>query len=636
MKKMIFSAVLLTAFILSCKSDYVSAEKRILKVPSEYPTIAEALTEADDGDWIILSPGIYTENEIEITKAITISSEWKISGDESAIDQTVIDAGDQILFTIKVNDVEISGLKLINGDHTLDINARVNISHNHFVNNKDGMSFESGGGGYAGYNFAENDRDDALDLDIVRTKEDPGSDIIVEHNVFINSHDDGIEIRLYPYADQNIHYTIRENRIIGSTNAGIQLISYDKFTGKSFDIHHNIITNCKTGLGCMEGAQTKEDLSGASKMDESVLFYNNTLVANAMGATGGNNVVAFNNLVVENTLGGFKLFGAFSFIANNLFFGNGGNDLIGIDKAIEGEGNLYTEDPLINMDSFIPLTGSPCIDGGIIELKTEGRETVNIDSDLIAGEAPDIGALEYGIPQAGDPQSKNILQADAGEDRVIENNRIVLAGRIRYGRDESFKCSWLQEDGPGTANLEKPDNMVTAATLNREGIYRFSLMCTDGNATASDWVTIRYVKDGDGILHFLKDGSAGTIQAEDFAYSYGNVSVKRNKFLVLEGNGEKACSQIEYSIGMAEDRDYDLWLRIRSLSPLQNLISIEFNDKEVGQVPVPLDKKFHWVKLPVRISATAGQWPLLIRNHKGTVLLDKMIMSEDQVFTPEM
>lgn len=385
-------------FCISCKQavkpELKKEEHGMLKVPSQFSSIGDAVRNSVDGDTIIISPGRYSEHNIQIDKALIISSEWKLTGDMSKIDETIIDSDDQILFTITADGVEISGLHITNGNHTLDISAKVKVQYNHFSGNLDAMSFESSGGGYAGYNTIENDRDDGLDLDIRYNKDDHGSNILIEHNTIINSHDDGIEIRLFTFPDQNIVYTIRENTIAGSKNAGIQLISYDVFTGKEFYIHHNIIRGCKTGLGCMEGSNTSEDLNGASKMDELVCFYNNTLVDNQMGATGGNNIIAVNNLVQRNSLGGFKRFGINSAIINNLFFLNGGDNFVEINNSVIRSGNILASDPLLDVTTFIPAENSPCIDAGKDKYELNGKRILDVTPDYIKGNAPDIGAKE--------------------------------------------------------------------------------------------------------------------------------------------------------------------------------------------------------------------------------------------------
>lgn len=394
----LFTLISLTCFLcISCKQKGKPGPgegQRILKVPSEFSTIAEAVKGSEDGDWIIISPGTYKEHDIEINRSVTISSEWRLMGDESKIEQTIIDAEDQILFTIVSDGVEVSGLHLINGDHTLNIEAKASVLHNHFVNNLDAMSFEGSGGGYVGYNLVENDRDDGLDVDIRFGGDNRGSNILVEHNTIINSNDDGIEIRLYDYADQNINYILRDNTIIGSKNAGIQIISYDIFTGKEFHIHHNIIRDCKTGLGCMEGTNTREDLSGASTMDERIWFFNNTLTGNQMGATGGNNVIAVNNVVMGNSLGGFKMFGKSSAVINNLFYQNGGEDFIACNESVVKSGNIFSVDPLLDRESFAPAANSPCIDAGIANYQVADNTTLEVPSKYITGSAPDLGAVE--------------------------------------------------------------------------------------------------------------------------------------------------------------------------------------------------------------------------------------------------
>jgi len=630
----------LASKVLSYNKDYLLKQDdkstRILKVPAEFSTIAAAVANSNEGDWIIIFPGTYVENEIEINKGITISSEWKLSGDESKIDQTIVNAEDKRLFIISARGVEISGLKIINGDHTLDISANVTVMHNHFINNLDGMSFESGGGGYVAYNTAENDRDDALDLDIVSDDNNFGSDILVENNVFINCADDGIEIRLFKPQNQNINYTIRYNQIIGSNNAGIQLISYDKFTGKVFNIHHNIFINCKTGLGCMEGAKTREDLSGASKMDEQVYFYNNTIIGNKIGATGGNNIIAFNNLVAGNSLGGFKLFGANSVIINNLFFQNGGNDFIEIDQTVVKKGNIFSTDPLLDENTFYPTENSPCVDAGIAAFEDDGIQLPKISLDNISGKAPDIGAIERGMHRHDDQQTKP-LQIDAGEDRVIESpaSEVVLAGRIRNADDISFNCIWKQEKGPAEAELVNPDKLVTKVILNQEGIYQFSINCSNGKSTASDFITIRYINEGEGKQLFLSEGKTNIIEAENFAYTYGKVKKIRKRYFKLEGNmAENDIAQMEFSIGMAEGSEYELWFLIKFTRQGENKLRIEFNQKNVGEIS-PKDKKFHWVKIPRKIKTTPGQWPLLISNTEGRVFLDKIIFTQDPNFIPD-
>lgn len=620
----------------------VNKEEGILKVPAEYSSIAEAVSNAKKGDWIIISPGTYKESEIEINAAITVSSEWKLEGDESKIDQTIIDSEDKILFTINADSVEISGLKLVNGDHTLNIEANVSIMHNHFVNNLDGMSFESGGGGYVAYNTAENDRDDALDLDIRVDEEVSGSDILIEHNVFINCNDDGIEIRLFEPHDQNIKYTIRENQIIGSNNAGIQLISYDEYTGKQFYIHHNSFLNCKTGLGCMEGAQTREDLSGATKMDELVYFYNNTVSGCQMGATGGNSILAFNNLIVNNSVGGFKLFGAKSVIFNNLFYQNGEEDFVEINPDVVINANLFSVNPMIDKNTFQPSEKSPCIDAGISELNLDDAENFKISSEYIAGEAPDIGANEFDLDKKKS-QKITSLQVDAGENQAVEAPvaAVVLAGRIRNADDASIICNWKQEQGPAEAKILNPNKLITDVILEREGIYRFSIQCSDSKSSASDLVTVRYFNDGEGKQLFLSNEEINTIDAEDYAYSYGKVSAvsdpvdSGNKFVLLDGSSGGSSASLEFSVGTTKYSDCFIWLLVKNHTSEKSSLNVNFNNKDMGEVIAPNNNAWEWIAAPEGISVTAGQRPVIVKNEGVPVSVDKILFSFDEKFNPK-
>lgn len=616
---------------------------RVLKVPTEFPTIAAAVANSNEGDWIILAPGKYNESEIDINKAITVSSEWKLLGEESKIDETIIDSNDKKLFIISADGVEISGLKIINGNHTLDILANVSVMHNHFINNLDAISYEEGSGGYVGYNLAENDRDDAIDIDIVVDGNNIKGEILVEHNTIVNCNDDGIEIRLFTQPDQNVKYTIRENTIVGSKNAGIQLISYDKYTGKEFYIHHNIFRDCKTALGCMEGSKTREDLSGASKMDEQVYFYNNTIVGNQMGATGGNKIVAFNNLVVTNTLGGFKQFGANSAIINNLFYKNGSDDFIELNDVVIKSGNIFSTDPLLDKNTFNLDVNSPCINAGKDKFERDGIVFFEIDSKYTVGSAPDIGAIEY---HEGNKSAmlKKQLVIDAGEDMVLVSpkSELILKGKLIDSSERTFSSSWNLKTGTGKVEIVSPGEMETKVVFDQEGIYQFSLTCFIGEIVASDYITIRYINNGEGKQLFLKEENINFIEAEDFAYTYGKAekiddkSTSGNRYVSLIADKKNTFgSAMEFSIGMAESNVYEMWFLIKSKSYEKNILLVELNNKIVGEITVLKSMDFQWVKMSGKISTTPGQWPLLISNTNEEVDIDKFIISRDPHFIPD-
>jgi hypothetical protein len=456
--------------ILLCNSGQI-IKANIIKVPSDFNTIAQAVINAQAGDTIILSPGTYNEKNIDINIPLTISSEWLITGDQAFIDVTYITPTDAILFSIKSDNVEISGLTIFDGDHTLDINSRVTVKYNRFYNNLDPVSMETGGGGYVGYNLMENNKDDGIDLDISISSNYTGSDILIEHNTITNSHDDGIEIRLFAIPNQNIHYEIRNNLITGSNNAGIQLISYDIYTGKVFDIHHNIIRNCKIALGCMGGSNTSENLGGASLMDEKVFLYNNTFIENQMGATGGNSMIAINNIISGNTIGGFKRFGPYSVIANNLFYNNMGSDFIEINYLVELSDNIHGEDPLLDEITFIPANGSPAIDAGLNKFILDEITVIEIAPEEYSGIAPDIGAMETNFETAVAPVT------DISDDWLIRNtpNPFLQSTKISFNLAQK---SFIKLD---VYDMMGRNISILAEGLLNKGMYTFEWLATDEN-----------------------------------------------------------------------------------------------------------------------------------------------------------
>lgn len=635
------------SFILICISLFIGSNShagkvaRTLRVPSEYTTIAKAVEQSKDGDLIIISPGYYTEKDIEINKAVTISSEWKQTGNENVIGKTTIDAGNSVLFAIHVDGVEISGLKIINGDHPISASAKTTIIHNHFVNNRDAISMEGGSGGYIAHNLIENDRDDGIDMDIGDDAVDKiGSDIVVEFNSIINSHDDGIEIRLFKRQNQNIKYEIRHNRFIGSGKAGIQLISYDVNTGKVFNIHHNLFSGCKTGLGCMEGAKTDEDLSGATKMDERVYFFNNTVVGNEMAATGGNNIMAFNNIITGNTIGGFKRFGKNSIVANNLFFENNDADFVDINLLVIKNKNIFNQNPFLNPVTFIPDDKSCCIDAGIEKYKIKRITHWTISSDLFTGKAPDLGAFEAKLISPG-TMKENVFLVDAGKDLILTSpqNSITLTGIIKGNSGEKLNISWQLLKGPANVKIIDVSSLTTEVEFSQQGIYEFSLSAISGKNTSSDRLTVRYINSGEGNSFFTSDSTIA-IEAEHFTYSYGIVEiltdsgVSNGHGILLKDEPESISSSLEFSIGASQSSPYFLWIKAKSISGKSQL-SIEFDNKKIGNIEVESSKDCQWIKLPESISVTPGQWSLLLKEGEGTTLLDKILITKNNDCIPD-
>ena len=129
-------------------------------------------------------------------------------------------------------------------------------------------------------------------------------DPLVEDNVIIGNGDDGIEIRLHPYVGPTLTIIIRNNLISCNEEDGIQIIEHHNQplpTDRVLWIENNLILNSfDAGLGLMDDGDTVEDFRAAN-IEEPINVIGNTFVNNPYGISGGDNLVAVNNLIVGSS-----------------------------------------------------------------------------------------------------------------------------------------------------------------------------------------------------------------------------------------------------------------------------------------------------------------------------------------------
>jgi len=298
-----------------------------LLVPADHATIQAAIDAAMDGDHIIVAPGTYREALVLDGKSILLRSEYLANGEVATIENTILsgvnESGEDYKNTVlkigthQTQDSRICGFTIRDGDDGISCGAVVTIDHNRFINNKDAIDYE-GGGGVCADNLFELNRDDAVDLD--------GScALILERNLIRNNRDDGIEIRLEPHHGKLLKSVFTDNLIYGNGEDGIQFIDYDAESDRQFVIQRNVISNSDmAGIGCMDNTNTREDYR-AAKLDEDIWIVDNWFIDNAYGVSGGGNIKLFRNTFNEHRQAAVLGFDAGADAALNRFANNARN-----------------------------------------------------------------------------------------------------------------------------------------------------------------------------------------------------------------------------------------------------------------------------------------------------------------------
>jgi parallel beta-helix repeat protein len=361
-----------------------------IRVPEDQPTIQAGIDAARDGDIVLVAPGIHSENLTISKKSVTLASHFLTTGDEQFIIDTVIDGNRQSVIHVTKSagpDTKIIGLTIQNGDDGISARSIVQILNNRFLHNKDGIDYQHGGG-LNSNNVYENNTDDGIDLD-------GATEAIIENNIIRNNRDDGIEIRLHEYSGPTLNIVIRNNTISGNLEDGIQLIDYPDVSDRVFFIERNLIQgSAMAGLGLMDNADSNEDFR-ASNIPERIYLINNTFVDNPYSLSGGDNLIALNNMFINSSTLALKNVDADSIAAYNLFWNNASDSQ---DSNIDSNTTLFT-DPLLDSNAQLQQD-SPAIDAGIAHFEWNGETVLDLPSGAFSGDAPDLGTFELNPPEA--------------------------------------------------------------------------------------------------------------------------------------------------------------------------------------------------------------------------------------------
>jgi hypothetical protein len=137
----------------------------------------------------------------------------------------------------------------------------------------------------------------------------------------------------------------------------------------------------------MDNGGTKEDYRGAS-VRERVVVAHNTFIDNDRGISGGDNLIALNNVFQGHAVALSGVDGA-SVASYNLFWAN---DVNAVNSVVVRTTSVYA-DPLLDAAFRLPA-GSPAVDTGAARFEWNGDVVMDQAPSRYHGDAPDIGWRE--------------------------------------------------------------------------------------------------------------------------------------------------------------------------------------------------------------------------------------------------
>jgi len=426
----VIAALLIVIIVRAYQVARQNAAGALIRVPADYATIQAAIDAAEPGDVIQVSAGVYAENLI-LNKPVSLVAEV-YDQINPVNNQTIIDGrGGAAVILIPLDLTQmpvVRGFVIQNAVDGIQASSAFIAESNYLHTATNLISYQKGGGGFNRSNVYFNASDNAIRLDNVDRP------ILIENNRILYSGDDGIEISLQntTIPPALIEIDIWNNMILGNREDGIQFVDHagdPQDTNRRFVIAGNLIANSKkAGIGLMPNANTLEDYSGADTV-EAVRVFNNTFYGNDFGISGGDNLVAFNNIIVNSlNVGAWKVqgpAGANSVVAYTLFH----NNRLDADQTTIGTGTLAGVDPLFvgapnpgpdgawetvddDFSGLVLQSASPAIDKGVVQFVAGNGEPVPPNPITgFTGAAPDLGWREFGAPIFSTPTATPVTSS---------------------------------------------------------------------------------------------------------------------------------------------------------------------------------------------------------------------------------
>jgi hypothetical protein len=477
----------------------VAAAATVLRVPQDYATIQAAVDAAPARALVLVSPGTYTET-VTISKTLTLASTYYTTGDESLVDRTVIQAPSAAAETILISktagpETQVVGFKISGGGRNgIKSSGSAKVIANHVTGiATDGVEFTSEAAvGLVERNVIEDNLDDGIDVNF--------SQLVVSNNVVRGNRGDGVEYRLRNRPSAVGTVVFRANDVSANRHDGIQIIDQDTTapTATKVVLDRNVLaTNGQAAIGLLDAGESNEDYRAASLLERMVVT-NNTVVANAYGITGGDNMTVANNVFANNTNTALKRVDGASLATYNLFWANG---LASDGSNVDGAHNVNAN-PLLD-STYHLQSGSPAIDAGIAALTlANGEEVVDIPPAQYNGSAPDLGRYETGGSAAN---AAPVVSAGPDQSIVFPATATLTGSVSDDGRPNppgTTTKQWTQVAGPPGVTFGSPGSTTTTATFPTAGVYTLRLTANDSALTSSDDVVITVVSGG---------GSGGTV-----------------------------------------------------------------------------------------------------------------------------
>ncbi len=357
-----------------------STSASTINIPADYPHIQDGIDAANDGDTILVNPGIYLENINIMKDHIVLGSLFIVTGDESYIDETIID-GDSLGTVIRMgaylngaDDVVIAGFTIKNGNGGgIKCIGSCEISNNIIRNNR---SRKAGGIYIYGNGLIINNlitKNHAGDVGggIVSY----GGSSIIRNNIISRNISDhttgGVHI------EDSYYVTVESNIIIGNTSGGNGggLIFYTDNT-------HCIVNNNLI-------AKNSSSENAAMSFAYGDYYMANNTIADNSGSECGMRICGFGTTVE---------------MVNNILWNNGGTEVYAGDGTqtlfsyCDIRGGYYGEENInlnpmfcdVENNDYNLMEESPCIG--------TGYEESNMGACPVGCENMDIADDPEGLP----------------------------------------------------------------------------------------------------------------------------------------------------------------------------------------------------------------------------------------------